>query len=262
MTKQEFVDAVASRANLSSRDARSAVDAFLDTITDALKRRDTSRSPASASSRPATAPRARASTRAIRPEGAHPGRDRAEVLGRQPAEGGGQGRLGPRLSSERREAAAHARRGLPRLRRGLQANICSPRLSRMQLSFDAADRLVELVEERRGPVPAEEAARALFALAPRPGRARAVAARRRRRRRRAARLARRRASGSPTPAGAALPLEDATYVVVDLETTGLSPGSVRDLRDRRGARRGARARGAVRDARRTRAGRCRRRSPR
>src|SRR5918995_1116284 len=48
----------------------------------------------------------------------------------------------------------------------------------MQLSFDAADRLVELVEARHGPVPAE---------------------------------------------GAALALEDATYVVVDLETTGLSP---------------------------------------
>ena len=29
----------------------------------------------------------------------------------------------------------------------------------MQLSFDAADRLVELVEARRGPVPADEAAR-------------------------------------------------------------------------------------------------------
>ena len=34
----------------------------------------------------------------------------------------------------------------------------------MQLRLDAADRLVELVEERRGPVAAEEAARRLFAL--------------------------------------------------------------------------------------------------
>ena len=34
----------------------------------------------------------------------------------------------------------------------------------MQLALDAADRLVELVEERRGPVPADEAARRLFAL--------------------------------------------------------------------------------------------------
>ena len=34
----------------------------------------------------------------------------------------------------------------------------------MQLSFDAADRLVELVQARHGPVPAEDAARALYAL--------------------------------------------------------------------------------------------------
>src|SRR5438105_1341484 len=34
----------------------------------------------------------------------------------------------------------------------------------MQLRLDAADRLVELVEERRGPVPVDEAARRLFAL--------------------------------------------------------------------------------------------------
>src|SRR6476646_11886536 len=48
--------------------------------------------------------------------------------------------------------------------RSLQTNICSPKLSPMQLRLDAADRLVELVEERRGPVYAEEAARRLFAL--------------------------------------------------------------------------------------------------
>ena len=34
----------------------------------------------------------------------------------------------------------------------------------MQLSFDAADRLVELVQARRGAVSAEDAARVLFAL--------------------------------------------------------------------------------------------------
>ena len=34
----------------------------------------------------------------------------------------------------------------------------------MQLRLDAADRLVELVEEQRGPVLAEDAARRLFAL--------------------------------------------------------------------------------------------------
>src|SRR5579884_3537380 len=45
-----------------------------------------------------------------------------------------------------------------------QSNICSLTLPAMQLRLDAADRLVELVEERRGPVGAEQAARQLFAL--------------------------------------------------------------------------------------------------
>ena len=40
MTKQEFIDQVATKANLSKRDAGAAVDAFLDTITDVLKGRD------------------------------------------------------------------------------------------------------------------------------------------------------------------------------------------------------------------------------
>ena len=40
MTKQEFVDQVADRAELSKKDAAAAVDAFLDTVEDALKRGD------------------------------------------------------------------------------------------------------------------------------------------------------------------------------------------------------------------------------
>src|SRR5688500_6518114 len=96
----------------------------------------------------------------------------------------------------------------------------------MQLSFDAADRLVELVEFRRGPVPAEEAARVLFALASAPA---ALA--------RSllddvvsgdARLAWRGASvGLAAPAGHDVLLEHAHFVVVDLETTGLTPRSAR-----------------------------------
>ena len=102
--------------------------------------------------------------------------------------------------------------------------MCSPTLSAMQLRIDAADRLVELVEERRGPIYAEEAARRLFALRHVPaGLARSllddlVAG--------DARLA---WSGDTVrlarPLGHDLPLESATYVVVDLETTGLSPAS-------------------------------------
>jgi len=91
----------------------------------------------------------------------------------------------------------------------------------VQLRLDAADRLVEIVEERRSPVPAPEAARALFALASQPtGVARTL-------------LdevvsddARLTWVGSSValaddPVGQT-PLEAATFVVVDLETTGLS----------------------------------------
>jgi DNA polymerase III epsilon subunit family exonuclease len=46
----------------------------------------------------------------------------------------------------------------------LKANICSYTVERVQLSFDAADRLVELVHARRGAVSPEDAARVLFAL--------------------------------------------------------------------------------------------------
>lgn len=40
MTKQEFVGRVAQKAGLSQRDASKAVDAFLDSITDALRTGD------------------------------------------------------------------------------------------------------------------------------------------------------------------------------------------------------------------------------
>src|SRR5437870_1399565 len=96
----------------------------------------------------------------------------------------------------------------------------------MQLRLDAADRLVELVEERRGPVVAEEAARRLFALRTAPVAlarsllADVVEA--------DARLAwRGDAVGLAQPLGRDLLLEEATYVVVDLETTGLRPGASR-----------------------------------
>jgi DNA-binding protein HU-beta len=38
MTKSEFVDQVAQRTGLSKRDAAAAVDAFLDTVEDTLKK--------------------------------------------------------------------------------------------------------------------------------------------------------------------------------------------------------------------------------
>jgi DNA polymerase III epsilon subunit family exonuclease len=97
----------------------------------------------------------------------------------------------------------------------------------MQLRLDAADRLVELVEERRGPLRADDAARVVLRLgAPvsvalaRSLLAEAVDA--------DARL--RWAGDLVALAGApseSLALEDATYVVFDLETTGLRPGVAR-----------------------------------
>ncbi len=96
----------------------------------------------------------------------------------------------------------------------------------MQLSFDAADRLVELVEARRGSVPVDEAARSLFALASAPT---AIA--------RSlleevvagdARLAWQGASVRLAATRSAdVPLESAAFVVFDLETTGLSPARSR-----------------------------------
>lgn len=92
----------------------------------------------------------------------------------------------------------------------------------MQLAFDAADRLVDLVEQRRGAIEAEEAARVLFALERAPTElarsllSHVVAG--------DARLA---WSGSRVVSAGRraldVPLEDAEIVVVDLETTGLSP---------------------------------------
>src|SRR3954467_1136211 len=96
----------------------------------------------------------------------------------------------------------------------------------MQLRLDAADRLVELVEERRGPVFVEEAAPRLFALRHAPvGMARSlldeVVAE-------DARLAwRGDAVGLAEAPGADLPLDRATVVVVALETPGLTPTTAR-----------------------------------
>jgi DNA polymerase-3 subunit epsilon len=97
----------------------------------------------------------------------------------------------------------------------------------MQLRLDAADRLVELVEERRGPVPAEEAARVVLKLgaAIPVGLARSLlvdAVEADARLRFAGDLVA--LAGSP---GDSVPLEHATFCVFDLETTGLRPGVAR-----------------------------------
>ncbi len=40
MTKQEFIQKVADKSGLTNRDAGKAVDAFMETVTDTLKSRD------------------------------------------------------------------------------------------------------------------------------------------------------------------------------------------------------------------------------
>ncbi len=110
---------------------------------------------------------------------------------------------------------------------GLDTNTCSQYPRTVQLRLDAADRLVELVEDRRGPVPAADAARAVLKLgAPvADGLARSLLADA------VAADARLRWSGDRVALAAApgeeLALEAATYVVFDLETTGLRPGVAR-----------------------------------
>jgi len=91
----------------------------------------------------------------------------------------------------------------------------------MQLSFDAADRLVELIHARRGAVSSEEAARALFALERAPATLAHslladVVAGDARLDWRGARVALADGTESDTL------IEDAELVVFDLETTGLS----------------------------------------
>src|SRR5689334_1935434 len=95
----------------------------------------------------------------------------------------------------------------------------------MQLAFDAVDRLVELLEERGRPLPAAEAARHLLALKQPPdGLARTligelVAG--------DSRVAWRGNAVALADGGRDPPLEEAAFVVVDLETTGLSAASAR-----------------------------------
>jgi DNA polymerase III epsilon subunit family exonuclease len=97
----------------------------------------------------------------------------------------------------------------------------------VQLRLDAADRLVELVEERRGPVPVDEAARNVLRL----GNAVPVGLARSLLQEAVEADSRLRFSGdlvaSTGAPGESLAIETATYVVFDLETTGLRPGSAR-----------------------------------
>ena len=97
----------------------------------------------------------------------------------------------------------------------------------MQLRLDAADRLVELVEERRGPVSADEAARKVLKL----GTAVPVGLARSLLDEPVRDDARLRWAGDLVALAGApqeqVLLAQASFVVFDLETTGLRPGTAR-----------------------------------
>src|SRR5918996_1974355 len=96
----------------------------------------------------------------------------------------------------------------------------------MQLTFDAADRLVELVQARRGAVAAEDAARVLFALERAPASlAHSLLADVVEGDARLAWLGTR--VGLAAEPNGGLQIEDAEFVVFDLETTGLSARTCR-----------------------------------
>ena len=121
----------------------------------------------------------------------------------------------------------------------------------MQLRLDAADRLVELVEERRGPVFVGGGCASAVRAPPRPGRDGAQPARGGRRRRRSPGLARRRRRARrPARRGPAARARDLRRRRPRDDRA--ATGHVAHLRDRRGARARARARGRLRAARRSR----------
>ena len=184
MTKQDVVDAVAQKTGMTKKDAGDAVEAVLDVVTGALtggRLGDVHRV-----RQVLHLPACRASGRepAHRREGVDQRRDRAQVLGRQQPQEGSQHLATPSLDGGASAGGRPRRSGGPWLlepshrvtgnssedmrggRHGpfaVQArgeggfsdldytNICSYS-RRMQLSFDAADRLVELVEARGGAI--------------------------------------------------------------------------------------------------------------
>ena len=226
MTKQDFVDAVAGKTGLSKRDAGEAVEALLGIVEEALKAGDSVTFTGSASSRRPIVQRAWASTRVPEREGVDQRGERAEVLRRLPAEEVRQ--LARRATPPSRPAKA------PETAPSAFSSCLVP-LTRTYVRLQCGD--AALLRRRRPPRRARHRRGAersrptrrrasLFALACAPtaiarsllddvvaGDARLSwrGALGRARRRRPARHA----------------LEDADFVVFDLETTGLSPSTSR-----------------------------------
>ena len=97
----------------------------------------------------------------------------------------------------------------------------------MQLRLDAADRLVELVEEQRGPVAADAAARAVLKLGARSRSGSPVRSSTRLCAPTPACAGRATSSASQAPPARSSCSKTRRFVVFDLETTGLRPGKAR-----------------------------------
>ena len=175
MTKQEFVDRVAQKANLSRRDAADAVDAVLDSITDVLK----GGGEVNFTGFGKFSTQHREERQGVNPrnpsrEGHDPGRDGPEVLGRQHAEAGRQDRR-RRWRRSSRPSSRRFARGPPRaaLARFLAAPRASLRASGRRAG--SRDRALPRPPRRGGRAEALPAARrARPAPRPAPGRARAA----------------------------------------------------------------------------------------
>ena len=163
MTKQEFVDAVAGKTGLSKRDAGAAVDAFLDTVEDALKAGDTVTFTGfrQVPHDPSGGAHGRQPAQPER-EGPDQGGDRAEVLGRLGAEEGRQLTGAP--SSEERERGPRGALSFALW----QTNICSSRMGGCSSPSTPPTGSSSSSRRATAPIPAGEAARSLFALASAP----------------------------------------------------------------------------------------------
>ena len=159
MTKAEFIDKVADKSGLTKRDAAAAVDAFLDSVTEALKGGDAVSFTGFGKFSRTAARRAAGRQPAHGRARADPGGHRAQVLRRQPAQAGAPLALSfSGFESGAARAALGASGTLRRTHVRVSCSGCSSPSTPPTGSWISS-------RSGAGPVPVQEAARTLFALA-------------------------------------------------------------------------------------------------